>query len=788
MLRRSSTTTTINEEDQKTFSLKKRWLAHHHDDQQQQVNNLNYFSEIKKLLNEYSFQDWRTITVLVETNSNEYISGKLNHIGLNGCLSVQSNISSYEKSIEINIYENIFGILSDNAPSIQDLVEGKFILCKNPPNHHIYQTAVIVEKTKEGKFKILFKDQTELLCVPRQSIRLFLPPWHDEVSIDWNAALYQTGLFTFNKTLNGLCVSPSSEDSCSTIESSNVKNDICDNISDEKSYRKGDIITLDSQNRKKFNGKQWRRLCSYKTCTKESQKFGLCSRHLSLKGQDKDKNSIDVPLNITSHQSHSTKPIFSLENSSKSIKDKSIRRPINSFMLFSQEERAKIHLENPYHDNRNVSKILGERWYSLSQNQRELYKTRANQVNEQNKEQLRRSTRLQSTNKVVSSPTPSDPLQVFAQICTNMPKLNEYFSPITKPTLENTSILTNIVTPVPIHSNSTFNILDQSQANNSYSKTENESNALLERDKPSNIIDSYDYSNEYSLSKSTSRLSETEACRTIVSMLINQRKTNFDLEQQLKNLQSSIKPISLDDHRTHSFVSSFSSASTSTGYSSGSSIDGSSTILSAFSSRSNSSLSERSKTSPISFKPILPFKYQVTTDDDFTYKPLTLYEQEQTNFDEPPAKRCKILHAEDTQGPRTRSRSISERVGINDSSSIVTRKRKTSIICEQNQTEIKQPKVDYIKQLEEMKNQYIKSSTTRHTTNESLTKSQLESKLKVIEFLKDHLYPTDSSILSFQMSNEELFPNKRLLNQRIREIRQKLMSHLKQEKISINSS
>ncbi len=49
-----------------------------------------------------------------------------------------------------------------------------------------------------------------------------------------------------------------------------------------------------------------------------------------------------------------------------------------------------------------------------------------------------------------------------------------------------------------------------------------------------------------------------------------------------------------------------SSLSTSTGYSSGSSIDGGSTIVSAFSSRSNSSLSERSKTSPISFKPILP--------------------------------------------------------------------------------------------------------------------------------------------------------------------------------------
>jgi len=161
----------IIEEDQKTISLKKRWLAHHHVDQQQ-VNN----TEINKLMREYNFQDWKTITVLVQNNSNEYILGKINQIGLNGCLSVKLNNSSDEKSIEINVYENIFGILSDNAPSIQDLVEGKFILCKN---NNVYQTAVIIEKTKEGKFQILFKDQKDILCVPRQSIRLFLPPWHD---------------------------------------------------------------------------------------------------------------------------------------------------------------------------------------------------------------------------------------------------------------------------------------------------------------------------------------------------------------------------------------------------------------------------------------------------------------------------------------------------------------------------------------------------------------------------------------------------------------------------------
>lgn len=37
---------------------------------------------------------------------------------------------------------------------------------------------------------------------------------------------------------------------------------------------------------------------------------------------------------------------------------------------------------------------------------------------------------------------------------------------------------------------------------------------------------------------SSSVLSENETCRTIVSMLLNQRKTNLSLEQHLKHLQS----------------------------------------------------------------------------------------------------------------------------------------------------------------------------------------------------------------------------------------------------------
>ena len=48
-------------------------------------------------------------------------------------------------------------------------------------------------------------------------------------------------------------------------------------------YKKGDIVSAPNGIRKKFNGKQWRRLCSKVGCTKESQRRGFCSRHLGMK-------------------------------------------------------------------------------------------------------------------------------------------------------------------------------------------------------------------------------------------------------------------------------------------------------------------------------------------------------------------------------------------------------------------------------------------------------------------------------------------------------------------------
>ncbi|CAF1328903.1 unnamed protein product, partial [Adineta ricciae] len=1048
-------------------------------------------------IREYNFQDWQTITVLVRIGNNEYVSGTITDIPKTACLtvvpSIQPNSSAHSNQIQINLFENLFGILSDNAPPIRELTTGKHVVCRRQQNSPIYQHGIIIEKTDDAKFNILFENQQESFYVPRQSIRLFLPPWHDEIPVDWNAALESTYLFKSSLTsdLNqrsGYFGSPSPRESsvssndslqstntnlndsvkmtsndCLTKEnpsignsnsSLNNSNDVPTTIYNQVLYRKGDVMTSSqSQIRKKFNGKQWRRLCSKDGCPKESQRRGLCSRHLSQKGRQEhcaqttvsfdrihsqpsilpltttnssmppqhgyysapqsrtttpllfsqqsprfllQPNSFDnedfhsngyssgprsttseiltnessqglvnsirtvnwpellpkIAINFDSNRFHSiatdetkddennnssnpddssmhedetnssTKNDNDNENSSfhpddyqnfqrsssSTSKDKHVRRPMNSFMLFSQEQRGKIHLANPNRDNRNVSKILGEKWYSLSASEQEQYRIRAkklrnehskqnpsfkwtNQSNKSNSstvpieskdetDQCRRSARLQSHSNQEKNTSPlCDRLQAFAQICTNMPKLTEEstqrFSPITKPSSDNISTLTNLITPVPIHGNSTPTSTMTTNINSTHEFDHTSSTGTFQFRNTAFRLHSSCHSTESnsvpnsphlkventsssSSSSSSSVLSENETCRTIVSMLLNQRKTNLGLEQHLKHLQSTsnhsnkastsqsptesnsnshdrLKRSSFDEqqqqrnlnfhnsqHRffTHSTLTS--SASNSTGYSSGSSsstssLDSSSTILSAYSSRSNSSLSERSKTSPTPLKQI-PFQYlptinesnihlPITTDDEVTQltsfnenryekqSPIpTTSEQFDSNVNKPLAKRRKTITLEVVQRPTTRSRSISERAGTGSCSSsdlfpIVTRKRKASINSEQNESEIKRTTIDYVKQLDDMKSHYIKISSIRQintsacSINPVLNKNQLTSRIKVIEFLKDHLYPTDLSISSFQVENQDIFPTKRLLNQRIREIRQKLMSHVNQQQI-----
>ena len=102
-------------------------------------------------------------------------------------------------------------------------------------------------------------------------------------------------------------------------------------------YKKGEIVCTPNGIRKKFNGKQWRRLCSLDNCSKESQRRGYCSRHLSLKGKSMRGDSIDYG---NSDASCDTSPLADFSASSSRL---------TSANEFDEKEAASmlVSLANP---------------------------------------------------------------------------------------------------------------------------------------------------------------------------------------------------------------------------------------------------------------------------------------------------------------------------------------------------------------------------------------------------------------------------------------------------------
>jgi hypothetical protein len=56
---------------------------------------------------------------------------------------------------------------------------------------------------------------------------------------------------------------------------------------------------------------------------------------------------------------------------------------MNAFMIFSQRYRPIVHSQHPNSDNRAVSKILGEKWYSLNQDEKKKYHEIATQLKQE---------------------------------------------------------------------------------------------------------------------------------------------------------------------------------------------------------------------------------------------------------------------------------------------------------------------------------------------------------------------------------------------------------------------
>ncbi|XP_968497.3 putative transcription factor capicua isoform X1 [Tribolium castaneum] len=235
-----------------------------------------------------------------------------------------------------NVFDNeCYNVIGDASPSKNEVTLGARV-CVRQNQQQMFVEGVVFNICNEGqvvRFVVAVIGEKQLkITVKRSELRLLRPPWYDELV----EPLIQESITPKLEYFANTTVSPHTPVSACTPQS-NGRNydDYCESEEDElrrgditfnsevdaklsgsskrssmhsrgsssssitprsqpttprsqattpHKYKKGDVVSNPNGIRKKFNGKQWRRLCSKDGCTKESQRRGYCSRHLSLKG------------------------------------------------------------------------------------------------------------------------------------------------------------------------------------------------------------------------------------------------------------------------------------------------------------------------------------------------------------------------------------------------------------------------------------------------------------------------------------------------------------------------
>jgi len=231
-------------------------------------------------------------------------------------------------------YDNVLerrsaDIISDHPPPASAVDVGTVVCVRVDPDAAVFYIGRVVEKRPPPLCTtyLVALDQASgpAVWVSRANLRLLLPPWfedmaafigdsvsrpgpttisHDSVAASYSAVCARQVRGELAEDLRagqgtegegtGAVAGPSGAAITTTDRTEPETIGVGSSVASSRSrsslllgqrYKKGDVVFTPHGIRKKFNGKQWRRLCSKDGCSKESQRRGYCSRHLSLRGK-----------------------------------------------------------------------------------------------------------------------------------------------------------------------------------------------------------------------------------------------------------------------------------------------------------------------------------------------------------------------------------------------------------------------------------------------------------------------------------------------------------------------
>ncbi|KAH1022985.1 hypothetical protein HUJ04_012281 [Dendroctonus ponderosae] len=221
-------------------------------------------------------------------------------------------------------YENVFdsdcyNVIGDASPSVNQITLGTRVCVRQNQSIFVEGIVCTILDGQPIRFVVaVIGEKSYELRVKRADLRLLRPPWWDELE---HLELSTNQQNDYGRSSTTTLHTPVS--ACTPLSNGRMYDEFCESEDELKQegfsteeaklsggskrssmhsrgsssssvtpsqpatphkYKKGDVVSNPNGIRKKYNGKQWRRLCSKPNCNKESQRRGYCSRHLSQKG------------------------------------------------------------------------------------------------------------------------------------------------------------------------------------------------------------------------------------------------------------------------------------------------------------------------------------------------------------------------------------------------------------------------------------------------------------------------------------------------------------------------